>query len=594
MPRVVNKSNRDIDDQILEKQKCDIAIQREITLRRIGEFEERGQATFKGRVKLQGKVDSRFKNYEKGRIATWLADDIKRFMPQRETWKSYLHNLLQLSLAFSRNEEALSLVKPYFGAFTKYNKFVNKALSYNTFDQIYHEYLIGRLDYFNDLELKMLSGKPSSEVMNRFYQYFKPRFYRKKKSKEEIASSLLRHPMVFPRGIFDEKPTVIPNKSPRNEGDKALFADWYVYALEQENYQSFYELPLDYKDHYTNYLIEKGLDENDTELFTSFKIVQDKKIRRVQMNDIFMKLMVDDVYKRVFGSDLNLSLSDIYLSRDEKKVERERALAQSQRQKENYEEVLIRESNFWDKVVKLAIKPVDESFAFEIKLFNVDEQLIKEDYVLIDSKVKLKDIGRYRYLLSDKKAGFILNANDLYHDRECWDKSSLDNELTQYTEIRSEQIFYLLHKLEKDILLLRGFDGTNYPSDFLMRKNPNFKLTLVNGLLKDKKLASAEEIDLLLNSHSKDFANINIYSGLDSEWSKLIYMIVLIRNKFCHNQYPVKEFMKLIIETVNKEYNGSEVLALKSFSHYILEYVKIVLEKLNNEVIKLDNKSLND
>ena len=543
-----------------------------------------------------------YSNSAKGEIATWLADDIKRMMLSSsiKEWKSYMHVHLQVALAFFEdvnkqiNKEALQLVKDFF-QFNGYNKFVKNALEQKTFEAMYTTYLMGRREYINQLKLDVLIKRKESEVVDKRLSSF---FYKRTYTilpLEELAKAILDCPIVLKRGTFDDRPTYYKRGIYNIDANPEMFARWYIYARNYSPVQSFYGMNLLYADNYKEVYAQDTIEEKT---FRKFKMNQDKEIRAVRTQDIFLKLMLDDIYYQIFNHKTDVNLADIYVSKAERNRELLKAEAQSKRSIGDKSTAIYKETSLWSKNFT-----VTYSKNYELTIHKEEPISDRENYLLIDEQVKLRDIGKFKYLIAiDKKVSFLLNEQPIAEGKQLetpWTRALLEQELDSYKVVRSDEIFQQCQELENHILKLHNFDGVHYPEQFLLDGNPNFRKVMVNGLLgKFVEKGELNETPLIINREemrelSKKeghelFKTTDFYDNLTDDVVKDVFLVILIRNKFSHNQYPSKPFMDVIFERVKstEAYQKGEV---KSYAQAILLCLTKLIESLKEKLNK--NKS---
>lgn len=503
-----------------------------------------------------------FTTRELGQEATWLADDLKRFMAVecRENLKGYQHNQLQQSLAFfeKKPKEAFDLLKEIWNFDNEkysWNAWIKHALTkFKNFDDLYHYYLKNRKELFEQLLVNLDSNKDDKKVLRKFLEQqnvwtlFYKRLYTID-SQENQIKKLLSKPLVFPRGIFDEKPTFI-------HGEKItispnLFADWYVYSYSSDHqFQRFYNYERDYQELFEKeILIDEEFKENKKQLsgserFDLFKQKQDLRIKKVKTQDLFLKLIVDDVYQKIFGNSVELSLVDFYLTQEERLKKDREAYQQSQKQEGDKSGNILNDKFIWSKPIPYKEGQINEP------------------------NVKLKDIGKFKHFLKNEKVVKLLS----YDSTKIWSKQMLDDELMlkpdSYEVIRREHLLKDIHKLEKVILENSSFDGITHPDKFEQKKNPNFKYYMVNGFLRKLDLANEDELKWLLNLNEKTFEEVTLEDlKCRSEIVCKTFLLILIRNKFAHNQLPNKIHFNLLKQYITKSDEG------KSYIYTILDFV---------------------
>lgn len=479
-----------------------------------------------------------FNSRELGVHATWLANDLKRFMPKkvRENWKGYMHSQLQNSIAYynQKPKEALSILSSVWNFNDDnyiWNEGIKKAFNAKRFDEFYFKYLTNRNSTLQTLKENLISFRTNKKMLNRFIKQqhidslFHMRVYTIDSTQEQI-NKLLAKPLVFPRGIFDNKPTFVKNESVTEKPE--LFADWYTYTYKEHSLQEFYSFEKEYIDNFEKEkLTEKEFIENKKQLslkeqLNLFRLKEDLAIKNIKSQDLFLKLIVDDLYNKIFEHKIDISLKDLYKSRKERIAIGLKAKGQSQKAKGEFTENIINDSFIWDKTILFQDKQVKEA------------------------QVKLKDINKIKRFLEEEKIKHILS----YDTNKQWGIQELENELyikaNSYEVIRRESLFKAIQEFESYILTLNNFDGLNHPHALEHDSNPKFKHYVVNGVLSKKGLATQEEINWLLAKGENEFNTFDKNLIEKPEIIQKAFLLTLIRNKFAHNQLPIKEYYEMI------------------------------------------------
>ncbi|WP_236974835.1 type VI-B CRISPR-associated RNA-guided ribonuclease Cas13b [Membranihabitans maritimus] len=511
-----------------------------------------------------------YTGWEMGREATWLADDLKRFMPKevREQWRGHHHSQLQESLAFYRHrpDEAKNLL----GAFWNWkedeypwNDFIRKSFQKKNFAAFYRLYHLGRKKYYKSLLQGIKQNQEAKESLKRFFEQeqiwnlFHQRLYFRDDT-ESQKIKLLAQPLVFPRGIFDDKPTFIPGKKMKD--DPGLFADWFQYAYRDDHkYQQFYDLPREYKAKYKEVREEHpGMIENRQELSPKqqldwFRMKTDLGIKKIKTQDLFLNLITRDLYKKTFGQDIELFLSDFYLSQEERMEKDRRAREQSERVFGDDSENIINDKYLWGRTVLYRYKN------------------------LLEPAVKLKDIGKFKRFLTDEKVDILFQ----YDTEQKWTKREMEEELEigpdSYEVIRREEVLKSIQSLESDILKDWEFDGEQEPPEFLQgeKQNPNFKLYLVHGILEKYDLVDEGDIEWFHSLGDSNFEKVPLEElSHKTEQVYKAYLLVLLRNKFAHNQLPHPRYFQFM---------QKRILLKKSRGETYCRYLSRVVEALISE-----------
>ncbi|RYJ41573.1 type VI-B CRISPR-associated RNA-guided ribonuclease Cas13b [Flavobacterium beibuense] len=471
-----------------------------------------------------------FNSKELGIEATWLANDLKRFMPKkvRENWKGYMHSQLQNSIAYysQKPKEALSILSSVWNFNDDnyiWNEGIKKAFNEKEFEKFYCKYLASRNKTLEKLKenLDNLEYKTDKRKLDKFIKQqnldclFHIRTYTIDSTQEQI-NKLLAKPLVFPRGIFDSKPTFVKNESVTEKPE--LFADWYTYTYKEHPLQEFYSFTKDYecnfkKEKLTVKEFVKNQEQlNPEEQLNLFKLKEDLSIKCIKNQDLFLKLVVDNIYNKIFEYNIDISLKNLYISRKER-------IAIGLKAKELNQ---INDSYIWGKTI------------------------LYQDKQIRETKVQLKDINKIKRFLEEDKVKQILS----YDINKQWEIEELKYELyikpNSYEVIRREKLFKAIQEFESYILTINNFDGSNHPSILEYNSNPRFKHYVVNGLLLKKGLATNEEIEWLLAKGQKEFNTFDKSIVEKPEIIQKAFLLVLIRNKFAHSQLPIKEYYEMI------------------------------------------------
>ncbi|QSW89574.1 type VI-B CRISPR-associated RNA-guided ribonuclease Cas13b [Flavobacterium endoglycinae] len=509
-----------------------------------------------------------FTTRELGIEATWFANDIKRFMPKeyREQLKGYQFAQIQHSLSkFDQNpNEVVDIISSIWNFKENQSDFSEwmkvTLLKFKSFDKAYEEWLKRRDGYFKTIADNLLSYESDPKRLKQFikqqhiFEIFKEWLYKIESTQEQIQRLLLS-PLVFARGIFDDKPTFIKNVHV-NESPE-LYADWYRYTYESSHqFQTFYDLERDYKEWFdSERLLDKEVLKNEKELnpdeqFAKVKLKQDLRIKRIKTQDLFLKLIAEKLYNNVFNTNVTLELKDFYLTQNERLEKEKEALKQNNRKEGDTSQNIIKDSFIWSKTISFNYRNVHEP------------------------AVKLKDLGKFKNYLKDSKVQKLLE----YDIEKIWTKQMLDDELflkaNSYETIRRENLLKLIQDFERKILGSRGFNGHNHPSDFEQKGNPHFKCYVGNGILKAVDSSYIEDVDWLLGLDEVTIKEITTETIKEKpELVQLSYLLILIRNKFSHNQLIDKKYMEYLttLIEVNDEW---------TYSQTILEFVEFAIKKL--------------
>lgn len=468
--------------------------------------------------------------HEKGEIATWLAKDIKRFMPQgfKEEWKGYQHSEFQASLAyFESSKDVLnSIIEKLDLAQFPFD--IKKCFECKTLDDFYRKYLTERIGNIKIL----LETEKSINKKSDLYESLKVECFSFLKKQNYVTTSLdervnriLANPIFIERGFIDSKPTMI--KDVKFIENKGQFADWFVYFKENDNYQKFYN----------NEIYPINLDEGH-----KFKREFYKGRNIQQKNDVFTLLMIKKIYAEIFNQKLDSMLNDFYQTRQERQ--------QSVGAEQNL--------NFlWNKRMDIKLS----EGKIEIK------------------QVKLKNVGRYRKYEQDERVKTFLAYNEtiewlayLPSDTEkgaTLPTNIVARQLDEYEKIRSQELLKEVQTLEEFI-----YNKVSNKEILKNGKHQNFNKYIVNGLLNELRGIN------YLNSNSLKTSNYKVNERFEElTIEKKCDIIIMIRNKFAHNQFPEKVFFDYCNHLIPIQQN--ELYA---------EYYLRVFKQVKEELLKLENK----
>ena len=189
---------------------------------------------------------------EKGKVAVWLANDIKRFMPKefKEQWRGHHHSSLQKYLAYyEQSKEELKNLLPKKEIFDKFPFKLNGDFQQEYLHQFYGDYLKRRLSYVNGSLLNFQNFKNDKDALKatekECFKFFRKQNYIINPINIQIQS-ILAYPIFLKRGFLDEKPTMIDREKFKENKDTEL-ASWFMHYknYEKDNYQKFYAYPLE-------------------------------------------------------------------------------------------------------------------------------------------------------------------------------------------------------------------------------------------------------------------------------------------------------------------------------------------------------------
>lgn len=512
-----------------------------------------------------------FTNSELGREATWLADDIKRFMSAdvRKKWKGYQHSQLQQSLAFynSRPKEALAILESSWNLKDEkiiWNEWILKSFTQNKFfDTFYNDYLKGRKKYFSFLSEHIVQYTSNAKNLQKFIRQQMPKdlFERRHYIIEDLQTEknkILSKPFIFPRGIFDKKPTFI--KDVKVEDSPESFAKWYQYGYQKDHqFQKFYDWKRNYSDIFLEHLGKPFINNGNRrtlgmeELKERITIKQDLKIKKIKIQDLFLRLIAENLFQKVFKYSAKLPLSDFYLTQEERIEKENMAALQSLREEGDKSPNIIKDNFIWSKTVPY------------------------KNGQIIEKAVKLKDIGKLNVLSLNDQVQTLLS----YDDAKTWSKAALENEFSigenSYEVIRREKLFKEIQQFESEILSRSGWDGVNHPAQLEDNGNPKFKMYIVNGILRRSAGLYSHGEDIWFE-YNADFNNLDAdVLETKSELVQLAFLVITIRNKFAHNQLPAKEFYFYIRDKYGFADEPSAALVYLNFTKYAINEFKKVM-----------------
>lgn len=470
---------------------------------------------------------------EKGRIAVWIANDIKRFMPPsfKSTWKGYQHSELQRLFSYYESNHQLlkELLKDL--DIEKLPFDLSNCFKKTTLENFYQTYLEKRIEYNHQLiqQLKVFTGQPKlfKKVLNECFKFLKEKNY-KRCDLDKQVKRLLAVPVFIERGFLDNKPTMIPNLS--FEDNKKDFADWFVYYKDYTKFQKFYDVE--------SYPILCNDKKESYQLQT--------KIKRQQRNDVFTLLMIKKLFQQIFDQEKELTLSELFQSREER-------LKNIQYAKDTQQ----RNINFiWNKTVELG--------------------LLKNKIIISD--VKLKDIGKFKAYETDQrilsfleyepeKEWFAYLPNHIQKDDAA--VRVIEFQLEKYEKVRAHQLLKEVQRLEHYIYV-NAEDKEVLKND----KNPNFRNYVLKGLF-NRDLN--KEFTVIKTGNIKDIKE------KAEKLEQQLFILITIRNKFAHNKIPNKEFYDFC----------NEILPLEPhqfYADYYLALFRFILKSLNIKSISEDEK----
>ncbi|MBS1616840.1 MAG: type VI-B CRISPR-associated RNA-guided ribonuclease Cas13b [Bacteroidetes bacterium] len=485
-----------------------------------------------------------FTKGELGKEATWLANDFKRHMNKenRKSWKGYQHAELQRVIAFysSNKPQLISFLKHNLNLDSTWGKTVMGVINrQNFFEDFYQEYLQKRSEILKDAcaiaENRGLETHLISKDLKKFWSFYDGQRYRPIDTTAR-RNNILTKPINLPRGLFDDKPSYI--KGANWSEEKERFADWFNFFMEHPSFQSFYALPPDWNDENVRELVERELtkkkqvadNERKWELSQQREYVQRKLQKDVdgqKKQDLFLKLMADHIFSTLFrGQTFDAALGDLYQTRKERRATEAASYAQHQRQAGDTSPNIRNERFIWNRPVKL-------------RLF--EGRIVEE--------VKIKDVGKFRKLENDVRIKEVLTYDTCYYSASLnpnWNTSGLNErpsnaiseQIAAYEKVRSESLLKKLQGLEASLLQLHGGEQEEEPDEWKENGNPRFWRYLVHGLLLHMPELPDAEKRMLKNNGLN-----NLKVSEPGEWSlpaQKAKILIILRNKFSHNQMPTK------------------------------------------------------
>ena len=458
---------------------------------------------------------------EKGEIATWLSKDIKRFTDPkiRKDWKGHQFSEFQALLSYYDYKK--DLLEKFISKDLRLNKeqFSFKAFDFNqkTLMGFYQKYMEARHAYIKKI-LDIAKNKDDNEI-DKFIGLFSPNRIKIDETVEAYMSKKLQMPFMLPRGVFDNKPTTF---KPEQKGQIKL-ADWHAASSDITKAQEFYTYPRYYptkidkkgKVQFTVKIDPQKALKQQYNRFTDKKLQKfiyknEIRIRRTMRNDYYILLMI----KKILSNDTEIdtetlnkiSLKEFYLTKAEK---------------------LARKTSQIDDQI------FDQSFILKKRVnINLYNGKIKD-------QVSLKEAGKYKKMFHDQKVKMLVN----YFPDKVWNIESIENELNDYEHVRSKIFFKQIHLLEKKIYLKA--QSENRLDELLQNNNPNFKKYVSYYFVKNQ-----EDKDWL----NKTYIPKTSFKDVKDEL-KRPFLMVLIRNKFAHNQLIEPEIFNYLTENYPMERN---------------------------------------
>jgi hypothetical protein len=554
-----------------EKLKKDIQLEVDITNQKLKTLQENREEV-KKRDKAKDADKSKCRKYvfftsEKGKEATFLANDLKRFMPQKvkEEWKGFQHSELQRTLALYEHNKAemLSLLSVWNFSADVIGESIEACFTKTTFEEFYEAYLNQRKSFLQ-LKLNQFLNEGNDPKVEKIiakdcFKYFKKQNYTIQPLNVQI-NRLLAMPTNLPRGIFDSNPTRISGVS--FETNKERFAKWFVYANNSEHqFQSFYNTSKynrNYRDQYHENAIYNAQKElTPAKQFSNFEKRQEGEIRKLKVNDVFMKLIVNDLFHKIFNEQMTFSLKELFQTREERLQNQATAKQQKDRLKGDISENIKNVNYIWNKEV--AIKLHEGSSTIE--------------------NVKLKNVRKYKNYETDQRILEFIeyepHLNWLVYLPSNWN-TTYDTkpvniyqiQIEEYEQIRKQELLKEIHLFEKEI-----YEAVADNTKLIYNGNPKFKKYVINGYLEQIKKVDQEYLKIFdVDLDKKEINDIEIYPLTIQQ----AYVLIMIRNKFAHNQLPNKNIYDLANKFIPKNHK-------QTYAKYFLEVIKKMILELKKQ-----------
>jgi len=456
---------------------------------------------------------------EKGKIATWLAHDIKRFVKAetKKDWKGYQFSEFQSLLAYYdlKKMELLNFVNFVLKINIKQD-IVFEDIDFNqkTLYDFYKNYLSNRKKF---LEGNLYSIDQKDEVPAKLWRKrelsiftgFDDKLYKYKNFKT-YKENLMNMPLNLPRGIFSDKQTCY-NKNSQNNNE---LAEWFTKSNNINDFQKFYSFTRFYENCQLTLNPLKGLKEQNNNKGVPKEVYKNEKnIRNTMRQDFYIFEMVKYYFKinESLKSDLNdLKLNTLFLTKQEKENNLKVLNQQHSRSKGDKSENILNENYILSKHIMMSI--------LEGK---------------IQGMVALKSVGKYRFLSQDKRVKQLVT----YIPDKIWSFEEINSEIDEYDKIRAFSFFKIIHEIEEKIF--NKAINNKEESYLLVDGHPNFKAYIIYYFLKTQ-----DEKDFF---NKLDVKNVNINDIAISKF-KLLFLIIKIRNKICHNQLISSDEFNFLLE----------------------------------------------
>lgn len=495
------------------------------------------------RIQLRD-IERRFKDggrkhllsiYEVNVFAHYVARDIKNLFPPevRAQWKLYeqkqLHNWLtqypscRLDIrTLLESKWDMRAAGPFWGP-ELYYLFKNK-----TFWEFLHNYFLLKRNLLKQLletiELTRCNKNLLNQALENAFILYKQRLYTIS-SLDREKEKLLSQPIVLPRGLFDHKPTFVKGSS--LEENPEQFADWLVYLRRQAkaDHQVFY----DFKRNYTKAFLIRQY-EGKYKHVNHLRIKSNMAIRKCMQNDVVLKLIANDLLKRIThyepdSPQMSISLKKMYVPKEKVNKEKQRAWSQNEGKPVNLAEFIYEPKEVFDKT----FTKVMGSICFH--------------------KLRLRDLTRAQQLANED----MVKTLDSWHSKP-WTLEELENELLDspngYEHIQQYEFFKKMHELES------GITFKNMHKDAFSRQKikHDFTAMIVNGVLKD--YPQLEESDYAFLEDHAGHMDYDQVKGSNPLVQKASFLI-LLHGVFSANQLPPRPFYDLMTSSFKHLNTGS-------------------------------------
>ncbi|NJM80782.1 MAG: hypothetical protein HC854_16390 [Flavobacterium sp.] len=140
-------------------------------------------------------------------------------------------------------------------------------------------------------------------------------------------------------------------------------------------------------------------------------------------------------------------------------------------------------------------------------------------------------------------------------------------QLDEYEKIRRDELLKEVQKMEQLI-----YDNATNRTVFLQKGNPNFKNYILYGLLKQIKGFNISDFKILNEDTDFDKIDFNMLKNC-SEIEQAAIILILIRNKFAHNQLPSSDCYQFCSKILTRDTE-------QTYANYYLKLFMILKDKL--------------